>query len=428
MKQTILTAIILIFAFVITVALLCRNRRIYRRLDKIVKERTHELELQTQAAQVASKSKSIFLASMSHEIRTPLNAIIGMASIAKNSIPDPDKTLESINHIITASHHLLSILNDVLDMSKIESGKLELASRPFSCLSAYNDVTKIIMPRCLDKNILLITGIDKMKDLILVGDKMRIDQILLNLLGNAVKFTHEGGEINFQVNISEEDDENVKLNFSISDTGIGMTEEQMEKLFVPFEQTSTHVAAKFGGTGLGLSISQNLAGMMGGVIKVESKLGIGSKFFFDLRLKKGETIVDTSTEDKVKDFKGKKILLVEDIQINRIIIKEMLTPAGIMVEEAENGKLALEMFSKSPYKYYDLIFMDIQMPIMDGYEATKEIRMLNRPDAGVVPIIAMTANAYKEDIEEALYSGMDGHLPKPVDITNVMKTLTMFII
>ena len=415
------------FMLILTVIFLQKNRRLNFSLDKTVRERTHELELQTKAAQVASKSKSVFLATMSHEIRTPLNAIIGMAGIAKKSISNPDKTLASINQILSSSHHLLGILNDVLDMSKIDAGKLELSYEPFSTKKAYAEVSGIIGQRCLEKNIRFIDNMYEIKDLILMGDMLRLNQVLINLLGNAVKFTPEGGEVKLHVDVYEEDDEKIKIIFSVSDTGIGMTETQKDKLFIPFEQADSNVTAKFGGTGLGLSISQNLIKMMGSEIKVESQPNAGSRFYFDLTLYKGKEIIETKSEIKIADLHGKRILLVEDIEINRIIIKEMLSPTGLEIEEAENGQLAVEIFDKSPPNYYDLIFMDIQMPVLGGYEATKKIRLLDRPDSKSIPIVAMTANAYKEDIEEAISSGMNEHIPKPVDEEHVISILTKFI-
>ena len=420
-------AIVLSLGLILTMIFLVKNRRLNRNLDNTVTERTHALELQTQAAQVASKAKSVFLATMSHEIRTPLNAIIGMAGIAKKSISDREKTLGSINQILTSSHHLLGILNDVLDMSKIDAGKLELSHEPFSSKKAHAEISGIIGQRCQEKNIRFITNMDEMNDMILIGDKLRLNQVLINLLGNAVKFTPEKGEITFFATILEENDQTIKIHFSVTDSGIGMTEEQKAKLFVPFEQTDSNVTAKFGGTGLGLSISQNLIGMMGGEIKVESIPNAGSKFFFDLDFYKGIEVIKEKTEQKITDFKGKRILLVEDVEINRIIIREMLSPAGIEIEEAENGQRAVEMFNASPPDYYNLIFMDVQMPILDGYEATRKIRILDRKDSTYIPIIAMTANAYKEDVEAALSSGMNGHIPKPVDEEYVMNTLAKFM-
>ena len=420
-------AIALSIVLILTTITLRRNRKLNISLDKTVRERTGELEKQTQAAQVASKAKSVFLATMSHEIRTPLNAIIGMAGIAKKSITDQEKTLFSINQILSSSNYLLGILNDILDMSKIDAGKLELYYEPINTKEAFDEVSNIIGQRCLEKNISFITNADTFKEMVVMGDKLRINQVLINLLGNAVKFTPEGGEIIFNVNFMDEDETSVNVHYAVSDNGIGMTEEQMSKLFIPFEQADGRVAASFGGTGLGLSISQNLIRLMGGEIKVESKIQQGSKFYFDINLEKGKEVAKLATAIQIPKLQGKKILLVEDIEINRFIAIEMLQPTGAEIEEAENGQQAVEMFANSPPGYYCLIFMDVQMPIMGGYEATKEIRMLDRQDSQLIPIIAMTANAYTEDMEAALASGMNGHVSKPIDEDHLMDTLGRFV-
>ena len=427
LRFLLLIAAVLSVVLILTMIFLFRHKKLNRNLDRTVKERTRDLEHQTQAAQVASKAKSVFLATMSHELRTPLNAIIGMAGIAKNSISNREKALSSIDQILNSSSQLLGLLNNVLDMSKIEAGKLELCNEPFNSKEAYTEVCEIIGQRCTDKNIKFNNVKDKIKDLTLFGDRQRVNQILINLLGNAVKFTPEGGEVTFTATILEEDDESIKYHFVVADTGIGMTEEQMHKLFIPFEQVDSGVAAKFGGTGLGLSISQNLVSMMGGIITVKSTLNAGSEFCFDLGFNKVTDIIEQEPAIELADLCGKKILLVDDIEINRMVVTELLTPIGIEIEEAENGKQALEKFSDSPPNYYDFIFMDVQMPVMGGYEAARQIRSLDRPDARKIPIIAMTANAFKEDIEEALSSGMNEHIPKPIDIENVINTLMKFI-
>lgn len=393
------------------------------------KQLSVDLERQTGEARVASKAKSAFLANMSHEIRTPLNAIIGMSGIAKNSIDDHDKAVSSIDQIITSSNHLLGILNDVLDMSKIESEKLELAGEPFKLAQALKEVSEIITERCFEKNISFVTNIGGVKeDTVLIGDKLRLNQILINLLGNAVKFTGEGGRVDFQVIFIKEDETSVTALYSVSDNGIGISEEMIKKLFIPFEQGSNSVAARFGGTGLGLSISQNLVCMMGGQIKVESRLNEGSKFYFELTMEKGKIEGDLSEIPDVIDLTGKRILLVEDIAINRVIISEILFSTAVEIQEAQDGQQAADIFNDSAVGYFDLIFMDIQMPVMNGYEATKKIRLMDRADAKSIPIIAMTANAYKEDVDEALASGMNGHLAKPIDLKALMKTLADFIV
>lgn len=394
------------------------------------KEYQRMLENAAEKEREANRAKSMFLSRMSHEIRTPLNAVIGMAGIAKNAARDNDheNTIRYIDQITVSSNHLLNILNDVLDMAKIESGKLELIHEPFGLLEAYRDISNIIIQRCCEKNINFITNLNEMNDMTLIGDKLRVNQVLINLMGNAVKFTDDSGEIKFWVNVLEEDDKKILLGFSVSDSGIGMTEEQTAKLFAPFEQTKSSISLKYGGTGLGLSISQNLINMMGGEIKVESKFGVGSRFYFEIYFEKG-----TATPEKESDapdfidLSGKRILLVEDVDINRYILIENLRETGVEIDEAENGQQAVDMFQDSPAGFYDLIFMDVQMPVLNGYEATKEIRALKHADAKSVPIIAMTANVYKEDIDDAINSGMNGHLPKPVTIKALIAALSEFI-
>ena len=405
-------------------------------LEKNIMKRTWELQQQTKTAESASRAKSIFLATMSHEFKTPLNAIIGMAGIARNSIsntetkdPHREKAVNSINQIIASSHHLLSILNDVLDMSKIDSGKLELKAKPFSTLQAYNEFAGMIELNCQAKKIKFTTNTDEMEDITIIGDMQRLNQVLANLLGNAIKFTPEGGEISLSVHVLQESNTNIKYGFTVSDTGIGMTAEQMARLFKPFEQTDSDVSAKYGGIGLGLTISQNIVKMMGSQITVESEIGSGSKFYFDLIFDKcwGETTAQTEYRDSGKGLSGRRILLADDIEINRMIVFEMLSAAGILLDEAENGRQAVDMFAASSSGYYDLVFMDLQMPVMNGYEAAEKIRLLDRPDSKAVPIIALTANTFKEDIDKALASGMNDHLPKPIDAKIVMDTLEKYI-
>lgn len=395
--------------------LFIRNGQMKKRLEITVKERTAELE-------VASQAKGDFLSRMSHEIRTPLNAIIGMAQIAKQSTADPKKNLNSINEIISASSHLLGILNDVLDMSKIEAGKFTLAREPFSLVEAIRDVELIIVQRANEKNINFIADTQQLTDINVFGDKLRLTQVLINLLGNAVKFTGAGGKIQLIVKKVTDSEKNITLEFCVRDSGIGMSEKQIEKLFVAFEQADNTIASRFGGTGLGLAISQNLVKQMGGEIVVESELNEGSSFSFVLTLEKAAASDVTLREEKVQqmDFTGKRILLVEDIEINRLIVTELLKEENMIIDEAEDGLAALHLFERSAENYYDLIFMDIQMPYMDGYETAHRIRRLNRQDAQTIPIVAMTANAYKEDIDRALAAGMDGHLSKPIDI-NALK-------
>ena len=397
---------------------------IYRSMIYEINEKNMRLEELTKAAEAASMAKSAFLANMSHEIRTPLNAVIGMSLIARKYAKD-EKTLTAITEIETASKHLLGVLNNVLDMSKIESGKFELTQEAFPLGAAMKEVAELIRQRCNEKGIILKADFTDVKNHCVLGDQLRLKQILINLLGNAVKFTPENGTIVFALDVQEENDETIKIHFAVSDSGIGMTEEQIGRLFRTFSQADSSIYNRFGGTGLGLSISQNLTQMMGGEITVKSSPGEGSSFELTLVFPRaGES---EESEDAppviVPELSGRRLLLVEDVEINRIIMQELLADTHVEIEEAENGEAAVAAFGAKPLNHYDLVFMDVQMPILDGYEATRRIRKLDRPDAKTVPIIAMTANVYKEDIENSYNAGMNGHLSKPINLNAIMQLL-----
>ncbi|MDR0586450.1 MAG: response regulator [Treponema sp.] len=414
-------------ALCLVAALFFRNRQMALNLERTVKQRTYELEVQTEAARVASQAKGEFLARMSHEIRTPLNAIIGMTAIARHA-GTAEKKERSLVEIESASNHLLGILNDVLDMSKIESGKFAVVEEAFDLDQAMKEVEQIISLRCKEKHIVFTTDFSLPGESWVTGDKLRLKQVLINLLGNAVKFTDNDGTVGFSARGREEGDGKLRVHFLVRDTGIGMKAEQMKNLFNAFEQTDNTIAVRYGGTGLGLAISQNLVKLMGGIISVKSEYGKGSVFDFTLDMERAAAEADgEAPKGKVPDLTGKRILLVEDIEINRIILKELLGETHAVIEEAEDGKKALDKFASSKEGCYDLVFMDVQMPNMDGHEATEKIRALKRKDAKKVPIIAMTANAYKEDIDKALESGMNGHLAKPVDMDEVMKVLSRWL-
>ena len=424
-----LALLLAVLAFIIFFFL--RNRIMRKKLEELVSERTlelrrqmHEREAAEHAARVASSAKSSFLARMSHEIRTPLNAVIGMSEIARKASADNEKAQSAINRILASSRHLLGILNDILDMAKIESGKMELACESFNLGEAVAEVADIILARCADKNIAFTVAIDGVRDRVVTGDRLRLNQVLINLLGNAVKFTDDNGRISLSITPLKETDGDLLLAFAIQDSGIGMTAEQIAKLFVPFEQADTSIASRFGGTGLGLSISKNLINAMGGEISVTSAPGRGATFHFELLLAKGRLVAaETPDSGEAVNLQGVRILLAEDIEVNRMIIDELLSPTGVQIEAAVNGAEAVAMFAASPEQYYQLVFMDIQMPEMDGYEATEKIRAMPRPDAKEVPIIAMTANAYQEDVARAMASGMNGHLAKPIDVASLFKAV-----
>ena len=397
-----------------------------------------ELVLMKEDAEAATRAKSAFLANMSHEIRTPLNAVIGLAEIAKRrALSEPPTIVETIDEILNASNHLMDILNDVLDFSKIESGKFTLTYEAFCLAQTMHAVESIIRQRCKEKNITLTTNLESLSDVVIVGDELRLKQILINLLGNAVKFTNARGAVHFQVDIRRISEKDTRVRFSVKDTGIGISEKQAGRLFSAFEQADSSIAKQFGGTGLGLTISQRIVKEMGGEITFKSQIGQGSEFMFDLffALAEGndgekDLRLDKSAMAAIRypDLSGKRALLVEDIQINRMIITELLGDTGLKIEEAENGETAVEMFRKAPEHYYDMIFMDIQMPGIDGYETTRQIRKFKRRDAAEVMIIAMTANAYREDVQRALESGMNAHVAKPIQVDLLVGLLNEMLI
>ncbi len=374
--------------------------------------------------QKANLAKSQFLSNVSHEIRTPLNAIMGMAQVIKASLAENNpENVKPINEILVASDHLLSLLNDVLDMSKIEANKMEMANEPFNLFDTIQEVVGLIIYKASDKGITFNTNYTSVSDVNILGDGMRLKQVILNLLSNAIKFTHNGGEVNFNVYIQYDKEDKICINFIVQDNGIGMSNDQIEKLFKPFQQGSMDITGQYGGTGLGLAISHNLIDKMGGEISVASQLDIGSTFEFTL------TFMKTALEADYKeialpvfnDYSGKHVLVVEDIDINRMMIIQLLEGTNIKFDEAVNGQEAVEMFATSPVGYYDCILMDIQMPVMNGIEATKHIRGLNRNDAKKVPIVAVTANAYNDDVRMSFKAGMNAHISKPIDVNRLLK-------
>lgn len=369
-------------------------------------------------AGAASDAKGSFLSRMSHEIRTPLNAIMGLCGMAMEA-SEMEEVKSYIANIDISSKHLKHVIDDVLDISKIESGKMTLEFIPTNLRSELANLESIILPQMKLKDHDFAITIGEGVPENLYYDTTHIRQVLVNLLSNAMKFTPEGGRISISINLIDSDEEGCRIEWRVADNGIGIDEKGRERLFAPFEQADASTTRKYGGTGLGLAITKQLVEMMGGAIRVESELGKGSEFIFDMHLRVAtpeevEKIGSAGTNGGELDLSGKQILLVEDSEINQMIAINMLEKYGATIDTADNGRKGLLKFLEAPEKY-DIIFMDIQMPIMDGYEATRAIRNSDVPSAKAVPIIAMTANVFKEDIERAIKSGMDGHVGKPLE-------------
>ena len=516
-------------------------------------------------AQKANDAKRDFLSRMSHEIRTPMNAIIGMSAVAFNYLDDKKRTADCLSKITFSSKHLLMLLNDVLDMSKIENGKLNIRQELFDLKNLVTSLADINYGLATAKGLAFEIVISGFKDELLLGDSMRVNQILLNLLSNAIKFTPKGGSVKLEIRMLRSASDKIWLRFIVKDSGIGMKKEFLEHLYEPFEQADNGIARKYGGTGLGMAITKNLVAIMDGTIEVESQEGAGTTFMVDLPF--GVSKVDKKTaaemeemrvlvvdddndtcehavvllkgmgvnvdwalngfeaiekvrsaceddgrcydvcfidwcmpeldgietarrmrryvgpdvliiiisaydwsgiEEQAKaagvnafiakpffasnlynmlltvsrkpelgfsavgnketyDFGGKKVLLVEDNELNMEIASELLKFVNLQVEHAENGKVAVNIFRNSKEKEYALIFMDIQMPLMNGYDAARCIRSSEHPAAGTIPIIAMTANAFNDDVQAAFDAGMNGHLAKPIDVEVLYKTIARYI-
>jgi CheY-like chemotaxis protein/two-component sensor histidine kinase len=366
-----------------------------------------------------------------------MNVIVGMARLGlKESDKGEGKASsharERFERIVSASDYLLNIIDDMLDMSRIAAGEIEIKRAPFNLSKVIVDVCDLLKPQTEEKRLDFSYRLEPSVDVDVIGDASRVSQVLLNLLTNAIKFT-EDGRVTLRALPVELEGEELGVAFSIEDTGIGMSEEFMRKLFTPFEQEDRYIQRRYQGTGLGLSICHQLVTLMGGSITAASTPSVGSVFTLTLPFayagkSEGEAgslqeAADPEDALTVYDFSGVRMLLVDDIALNRTILKELLAETHIDVTEASNGAEAVKLFEESEEGYFHIVFMDVQMPVMDGYEATDAIRALNRKDAAAITIMALTANAMPKDMEQALSHGMNGHLAKPVDIDACLRAI-----
>ncbi len=400
--------------------------------------KNHALSDALSHAREASAAKTSFLNSMSHEIRTPMNAIIGYNDIALKDQTLSEETRGHLEKIKAAAAHLLTLINNILDMGHIESGRMTLKSENFRFGDLLKQVNTMIGAQCESKEITYICEINGNENDFYTGDDMKLKQILINILSNAVKYTPADGTVTFTAEEAARFEDKVTLRFVIRDTGIGMDKDFIPKLFEPFAQEECQCGGMFGSTGLGMAITRSMIDMMNGKIEVESEKGKGSVFTVTVTLKTnpdaGISAEDTQsgcgekkTETSDAELTGRHILMAEDMLINAEILKNILESFGMEVEHAPDGKACLDMFSESPAGRYDAILMDIRMPVMNGLEAAEAIRSLDREDARTIPIIAMTANAFDDDVKLSLQAGMNAHLTKPVEAPRLIETLQKLI-
>ena len=382
-----------------------------------------------------SKAKSIFLSNMSHDIRTPMNAIIGYINLSERDDITIDELKDYMEKIKGSSHHLLALINDVLEMSRIESGKVDLEPIPMDLKSTMNEVRDMFQTQMDQKGIDYVVNSSGINYGYVYCDKHRLNRVLLNLISNAYKFTPQGGNINVTAWQLASDEEGYgRYEIRVKDSGMGMSKEFATKIFDAFERERTASAADIEGTGLGMTITKNIIDLMGGDILVQTEVGMGTEFVITLKLKQQteaeakENARKLEAKNQLKetteiDFTTKRILLADDVVVNREIASKLLIRMGFTVEQAENGKVAADKVATSEPGYYDLVLMDVQMPVMGGYEAAQLIRKLDNKELASIPIIAMTANAFKEDIENARNAGMNGHIAKPIDLAQMKKTI-----
>ena len=399
-----------------------RRKALYQEIN----EKNRELQVIAKEAESAAEAKSEFLSRMSHDIRTPMNAIMGLTHLAQEE-DSIEQIQEYLHNIEVSTNFLLGLINDILDMSKIEHGDLKLKEDIFPRDEFINSIETVIGPLMREKNINFVIQMPKNAECIR-ADRLRFSQIFFNLLSNAAKFTPTGGTVEFSSELIEKKENKLKLRFHVKDDGIGMSEEFQKHLYDPFSQERSKLGDTVKGTGLGLPIVKSLVDIMGGNIQVNSQLGKGTEFIVDLTVEIAEKDEEKEQNNtSVEDLKDARILLVEDNEINIYVAQLILEKAGCVVEVARDGKQAVEQFQQSMDGYFKAILMDVRMPVMNGIEATREIRALPREDAKKVPVIAMTADAFDEERKQTLDAGMNYHLSKPINPQILYSVLSKYL-
>lgn len=400
------------------------------RIAAVEAERDHALK--------TAADRTDFMSQMSHEIRTPLNGIEGMLSLARDHYADEERLLDDLSRASQLSGYLLTLINDVLDMSRLNSGRVKLDIAPFDLRVLARELREMFEGQAADKGLSYSVELEDCENVYLVGDRMRVSQIVINFISNALKFTDRGGSVTVTFREMHRTEDTVSYMLRVRDTGKGMDPRYISKIFKPFEQEDRTIARRYGGTGLGMAITSSLVDLMGGQIVVDTEPGRGSTFsaYIGFGVASAEqvrgladaaatleTIHDVSTASLDYVFDGKRFLLAEDNEINALIVAEMLGKRGVAVDRADNGMAVIERFESMPVGTYDAILMDIQMPVLNGWEASERIRALDREDAATVPIIALSANDYTEDVKRSRAAGMNGHVGKPIDFMELKAQL-----